>query len=180
MYVNNEGNIVFNSGSVDLPMHEHLTGTQYAAGAFNAEGNMMVVNQPDGTLKFFSVTYDEAGVPDVQYLYDYKAGVGNLVTQINFDYAGNLFVSGSKLAILSMPTEDNQTTTPAKKEMIIIKSQANNGDVNNDGEVDVRDITALIDVIMNSVTDNPRADVNNDSEIDVRDITALIDIIMNN
>ncbi len=179
MYVNNEGNIVFNSGSVDLPMHEHLTGTQYAAGAFNAEGNMMVVNQPDGTLKFFSVTYDEAGVPDVQYLYDYKAGVGNLVTQINFDYAGNLFVSGSKLAILSIPTEDNQATTPAKKEMIIVKGQTNNGDVNNDGEVDVRDITALIDVIMNSVTDNPRADVNNDSEIDVRDITALIDIIMN-
>ena len=53
------------------------------------------------------------------------------------------------------------------------------GDVNGDGEVDVRDITALIDVIMNSVTDNPRADVSEDSEIDVRDITALIDIIMN-
>ena len=53
------------------------------------------------------------------------------------------------------------------------------GDVNGDGEVDVRDITALIDVIMNSVTDNPRADVNEDSEIDVRDITALIDLIMN-
>ncbi|MBQ4008833.1 MAG: dockerin type I repeat-containing protein [Muribaculaceae bacterium] len=54
------------------------------------------------------------------------------------------------------------------------------GDVNGDGEVDVRDITALIDVIMNSVTDNPRADVSEDGEIDVRDITALIDIIMNN
>ena len=53
------------------------------------------------------------------------------------------------------------------------------GDVNGDGEVDVRDITALIDVIMNSVTDNPRADVNQDGDIDVRDITALIDIIMN-
>jgi hypothetical protein len=45
--------------------------------------------------------------------------------------------------------------------------------------VDVRDITALIDVIMNSITNNQRADVNGDSEIDVRDITALIDIIMN-
>ena len=54
------------------------------------------------------------------------------------------------------------------------------GDVNGDGEVDVRDITALIDVIMNSITDNPRADVNEDGDIDVRDITALIDIIMNN
>ena len=53
------------------------------------------------------------------------------------------------------------------------------GDVNGDGEVDVRDITALIDVIMNSITDNPRADVNKDGDIDVRDITALIDIIMN-
>ena len=53
------------------------------------------------------------------------------------------------------------------------------GDVNGDGEVDVRDITALIDVIMNSISDNPRADVNGDTDIDVRDITALIDIIMN-
>ena len=53
------------------------------------------------------------------------------------------------------------------------------GDVNGDGEVDVRDITALIDIIMNSGT-NPNADVNNDNDIDVRDITALIDIIMNN
>ena len=53
------------------------------------------------------------------------------------------------------------------------------GDVNGDGEVDVRDITALIDVIMNSGT-NPLADVNGDNDIDVRDITALIDIIMNN
>ena len=53
------------------------------------------------------------------------------------------------------------------------------GDVNGDGEVDVRDITALIDVIMNSITDNPRADVSEDGDIDVRDITALIDIIMN-
>jgi hypothetical protein len=53
------------------------------------------------------------------------------------------------------------------------------GDVNGDGEVDVRDITALIDVIMNSITDNPRADVSQDGSIDVRDITALIDIIMN-
>ena len=53
------------------------------------------------------------------------------------------------------------------------------GDVNEDGEVDVRDITALIDIIMNSGT-GAAADVNEDGEIDVRDITALIDIIMNN
>ena len=53
------------------------------------------------------------------------------------------------------------------------------GDVNGDGDVNVMDITALIDVIMNDITDNPRADVNEDGHIDVMDITALIDIIMN-
>ena len=53
------------------------------------------------------------------------------------------------------------------------------GDVNGDGDVNVMDITALIDIIMNDITDNPRADVNGDTHIDVMDITALIDIIMN-
>ena len=52
------------------------------------------------------------------------------------------------------------------------------GDVNDDGDVNVMDITALIDVIMND-GDNPLADVNGDGEINVIDITALIDIIMN-
>ena len=53
------------------------------------------------------------------------------------------------------------------------------GDVNGDGDINVIDITALIDVIMNDDTSNPRADVNGDGEINVIDITALIDIIMN-
>ena len=52
------------------------------------------------------------------------------------------------------------------------------GDVNGDGDVNVMDITALIDIIMNDGTDLC-ADVNEDGAIDVRDITTLIDIIMN-
>lgn len=52
------------------------------------------------------------------------------------------------------------------------------GDVNGDGDVNVMDITELIDVIM-SDGDNSRADVNKDGEINVMDITSLIDIIMN-
>ena len=52
------------------------------------------------------------------------------------------------------------------------------GDVNGDGDINVIDITALIDIIMNDET-NSRADVNEDGDINVIDITALIDIIMN-
>ncbi len=80
-------------------------------------------------------------------------------------------------AIYNNGTESNWSNI---EEVTLLAGQSwLRGDVNADGEVDVRDITALIDVIMNSVTDNPRADVSEDGEIDVRDITALIDIIMN-
>ena len=57
-------------------------------------------------------------------------------------------------------------------------STAVSGDVNGDNDVNVMDITALIDIIMND-GDNPQADVNGDGQINVMDITALIDIIMN-
>ena len=123
MYVNNEGTIVYNSGTVGNPIHDHLNGTQYAAGAISADGTELVVNQPDGTLKFFEVEYNSDGVPTLTWKYDYKHGVGNLVTQINYDYAGNLYVSAGKLAILSMPTDENCNTTPARSEFDVILTQ---------------------------------------------------------
>ncbi len=52
------------------------------------------------------------------------------------------------------------------------------GDVNGDGSVNVVDITALIDIIMNDCTDD-RADVNGDGKVNVSDITALINVILN-
>ena len=63
-------------------------------------------------------------------------------------------------------------------EAIVNAAASIQGDVNDDGDVNVIDITALIDEIMNDGT-NPRADVNGDGEINVIDITVLIDIIMN-
>ena len=56
------------------------------------------------------------------------------------------------------------------------------GDVNGDGEVNIADINALVDIILGeNVTDENlkrRADVNNDSEITIADINALIDLIL--
>ncbi len=51
------------------------------------------------------------------------------------------------------------------------------GDVNGDGEVNIADINAIIDVILSDVS-NPSADVNNDNEINIADINAVIDIIL--
>ena len=55
------------------------------------------------------------------------------------------------------------------------------GDVNGDGEVNIADINALIDIILGSIAENNqmiRADVNEDGEINIADINALIDIIL--
>ena len=56
------------------------------------------------------------------------------------------------------------------------------GDVNHDGEVNVADINAIIDIILGGNVDEQtkeRADVNGDGEINIADINAIIDLILN-
>ena len=57
------------------------------------------------------------------------------------------------------------------------------GDVNMDGEVNVNDVTVLINYILGknpSPFDSVAADVNEDTAINVNDVTALINLILNN
>ncbi|MGM9868315.1 MAG: M6 family metalloprotease domain-containing protein [Sodaliphilus sp.] len=51
------------------------------------------------------------------------------------------------------------------------------GDINADGKVDVSDVTALVNAILNSITDSV-CDVNADGEVNVSDVTALVNIIL--
>ena len=53
------------------------------------------------------------------------------------------------------------------------------GDVNNDGEVNIADVNAVINVILGSGSAQS-ADVNNDGEVNIADINAVIDIILGN
>jgi hypothetical protein len=52
------------------------------------------------------------------------------------------------------------------------------GDVNGDREVNIADVNAAIDIILNG-SENPSGDVNGDGEINIADINAVIDIILN-
>jgi len=52
------------------------------------------------------------------------------------------------------------------------------GDANGDGEVNITDISALIDVILSGEFSSA-CDVNDDGEINISDINAIIDIILN-
>ena len=55
------------------------------------------------------------------------------------------------------------------------------GDVNQDGEVTIGDVTALIDILLSNAVDGsmvPRADLNHDGEVSIADVTVLIDILL--
>ncbi len=63
-----------------------------------------------------------------------------------------------------------------------IENNTLKGDVNMDGEVDVTDVTTLVDYILErdpSPCDVDACDVNEDTTIDVGDVTSLVDIILN-
>ena len=51
------------------------------------------------------------------------------------------------------------------------------GDVNGDREVNIADVNAAIDIILNG-SENPSGDVNGDGEINIADVNAVIDIIL--
>ncbi len=53
--------------------------------------------------------------------------------------------------------------------------------MNGDGEVNIADINAELDLILNGSTDADtmkRADVNSDSEANIADVNMIIDIIL--
>ena len=51
------------------------------------------------------------------------------------------------------------------------------GDVNGDGEINIADINALIDIILTGDSQD-NADVNQDGEVNIADINAVIDLIL--
>ena len=52
------------------------------------------------------------------------------------------------------------------------------GDVNNDGNVDISDVVELVNIILNSLSGNPRADVNEDGFVDISDVVTLVNIVL--
>ena len=62
-----------------------------------------------------------------------------------------------------------------------LDAQTEPGDVNSDGEVNIADVTALIDYLLsgNDADINMNAaDVNIDQDVNIADVTALIDLLL--
>ena len=182
VFVDNGGNVVFNSGS-DLAS---LSGSLMSGFAINNEGNMMVINDGDGVLQFYDISWN-GSTPTLTsngttFVADARSGA-NAIYQMAFDWGGNLVCAGGNIGIYSIPTDNNQSTTPAKSSLVVTKSAAFQiGDVNCDGNVNVTDVTTLISYMLGN---NPQpfsmeaANVNGDNDINVTDVTLLIGSLLN-
>ncbi len=97
-------------------------------------------------------------------------------------------VSNIDQGLTDIPVTLNSTqsfTIPAGGYQVYVKGEPQSdyipGDVNNDGEVSVADVTRIIDIITGDEADDAtlkRADVNQDNEITVADVIRVIDIII--
>ena len=180
IFVDNAGDIVFNSGQ-DLAS---LNGSLIAAFAINNTNDVMVVNDGDGVLQFFDITWN-GNTPvltsnGTTFVADARTDV-NAIYQMAFDWGGNLVCAGKNIGIYSMPTNDNQSTTPAKSSMLITKAASHvRGDVNGNGIVNMDDLTTLINYLVfgNVAIDFIGADVNEDSAVGMDDLTGLINFLV--
>ena len=75
---------------------------------------------------------------------------------------------------------DGSTTTTPMSDInrIYFGSATFLGDINNDGSVDVSDVTGLVSMILNSASATATGDINNDGSVDVSDVTRLVSIIL--
>lgn len=63
-------------------------------------------------------------------------------------------------------------------DITLYKAKAKKGDVNGDGNVDVADVTALVNVL-HSVAEKPAtADIDGDSDVDIDDVKALVELVL--
>lgn len=130
------------------------------------------------TLNLHSLTVKNSTPPDCQSRYDARAGVWYYVFDDTHYSNCTLNVPrGSKAAYQAAPTWKNFTNIVE----VDFPVEATRGDVNDDGLINVSDVTTLIAFILGntSTINQAAADVNYDGAINVADVTALISFILN-
>ncbi len=181
VFVDNGGNVVFNSG-LDL---SSLNGSMISGYAINNTNDMMVINDGDGVLQFYNIAWN-GNIPvltanGMTFVADARTS-NNVIYQMSFDWGGNLVCSGKNVGIYSIPTNDNQSTTPARTALSVVKRPGYLlGDVNGDGIVNISDVTALINYLLGSQAtsiNTDAADINNSDSINISDVTSLINLLL--
>ena len=109
-----------------------------------------------------SVSREITGITGTSYT------VTDLAYYGTFNYQVKAIYTDGTESALTEPVEVQLTGSSAKK-----------GDVNGDGEVNVSDVTTLVNVILDSASGSSTVcDINGDGNVDVSDVTDLVTIVI--
>ena len=84
----------------------------------------------------------------------------------------------NKTSFFEVTTQTNKYQVKDVTDVYLPYLNQKSGDVNQDGEINVADVNALISMILSGVVDEV-GDVNDDGEVGISDVNKLIDIILN-
>ena len=139
-----------------------LRGIKVYAGDLNAANTMLMI-QETGDENGRLIT----GITDKFYTVENLAAAGTFLYRVKALYADGTESGWSNIEEVTL-----FENTPAFQL----------GDVNHDGDVNIADVTRLIDYLLDTTTDIflDCADVKADGDINIADVTALIDLLLNN
>ncbi len=107
----------FSSGNDEFP--QLIQGSANSAYAVTPDESLLVINNALNEFVFFDLTWVD-NTPTLTLSHKHAHGLTG-ISQMNFDYAGNLVASGaSGLYVFAVPTA-NITLTPAKKALTVVK-----------------------------------------------------------
>lgn len=123
IFVDYEGNTLFNSGKE--PYASIIDGNSRSAYAVTDDESRLIMQNGSNQFLVFDIEWAADNTPTLTLAYIYEHGFTKNVTQMTFDYAGNLVVSGeSGFNIFTLPTDNNVTTTPAKRSLVVTKGDS--------------------------------------------------------
>ncbi len=178
---NNFQIIIYKSGHIDMN-YAGISGdrTSCTIGIQNEDGSIgqQIIYNDNYIHNFLGVSFEQSpnwfSIDNQNYLSN----------QLNYQESINhiIQVDGNQMDIGSYETyihiESNATGAITIPVSVQIGYQADLGDINYDGTINVQDVVLLISMILNSYPPNLEADINQDGEINVLDTVLLIDLIL--
>lgn len=157
----------------------HLTG----ASIFNVpQEPILSFAEHDTSVEFYATTVESDGIEVILYMYDEEAHeylkVENPLSVQRLDTPYGVYLAAEAYNTF---TGLYSEVAWFDYEVPALESAFIRGDVNDDQDVDISDVTAMIDGLLSGNWDSrnyDNADCNQDGDVDISDVTALIDYLL--
>ncbi|MBR5728525.1 MAG: hypothetical protein IKX39_07755, partial [Muribaculaceae bacterium] len=118
------------------------------------------------------------GMPTLTLKYSITPALGAQSYGLAFDVADNVYLAAATtgMGAWALPKENNSFETPAPSTSTLNGKPAGGtpGDSNGDGQVDISDVNAVINMMLGKVEMISLCDMNGDGKIDISDVNAVI------